>query len=71
MSMKAILDRVEWKPITFDVPVDPGNTLPVATHEGIMKIGAMELKVYQLSDGHRIVAEEDMNLLFAACTGVV
>lgn len=64
-----LLDAVEWKPLPRSeigrVPIKI-EEVPVATHSGVLRLGAISVRVYQLSDGKRVIAEEDMDLLFGA-----
>lgn len=58
MSIEKLLDEVEWEA----VPIEKGESeLPYVTHQGIMRLGNLELKVLVLNDGRRIIEEEDMN----------
>lgn len=61
----AMLDKVEWKAIGDGAKE---GVLPIATHEGILKLGPLELRVFQLSDGRRVIEEND---LFAFFGGVI
>jgi hypothetical protein len=56
-----LLDGVEWKPINSECTESKG--LPVVTHEGVLRIYGIELKVYQLNNGVRIIDKEDLNKL--------
>ena len=58
-----ILDAVEWKALATGEPSDDG--IPVATHEGILRIGNAELKVYQLSNGVRVIEEQSLVRFFS------
>jgi hypothetical protein len=61
--IELLMDSVEWKPIQGDaVTVDDG--LPIATHEGILRFGDIELKVHQLNDGRRVIDEDSLIALF-------
>lgn len=42
---------------------DPDG-LPVATHEGTLTIGDVSLKVWQLSNGRRVIDSGDLQRLF-------
>jgi hypothetical protein len=59
-----MLDNIDWKPINPDVVYSSSCTPPVATYQGILKIGDLELRVYQLSNGQRVIAEEDLVRFF-------
>jgi len=54
--VEALLDKVEWEKL----PDQASGEIPHATHKGILKIGDRRLKVYQLSDGNRIIDETDL-----------
>jgi len=59
--IEIMLDKVQWKPLKTDNSVELVNTgYPVATHSGVLKIGEIELKVYQLSNGQRVIDQEDI-----------
>jgi len=55
-----MLDAIEWKALAHDAPTD----IPVATHEGLLKIMGFELRVYQLSNGQRVIEENDLIRFF-------
>lgn len=57
-----LLDQVDWQPVTFSD--EPSDDLPHATHFGILRIADYELRVFQLSDGQRIILKEDMERFF-------
>jgi hypothetical protein len=52
-----LLDQVDYKPIPGMMPPKSKN-IPYATHEGILKIGDIEIKVYVLNDGRRVIDAE-------------
>jgi hypothetical protein len=54
-----ILDGLEWKPLTGEITADDSG-LPYATHEGILRIGGAEFRVYQLNTGQRVIDEESL-----------
>jgi len=58
----AVLDKVEW--VSMEQPIDDGSGLPYATHAGVLKIGDIELKCYQLSDGNRVFEAESVERFF-------
>jgi hypothetical protein len=66
--IEIILDRIEWTP--DDPPDDNPDGLPTVTHHGILKIGDVSLRVYQLSDGNRVIDGEDFEAFFAGMPGV-
>ena len=55
-----LLDDVKWEPIVGSF-VD--SSIPFATHQGLLKIGELQLKVYQLSDGQRVLDMADVERL--------
>lgn len=59
--IEAMLDQVDWTAI---VDGAKEGDIPIVTHEGILKIGPLELRVYQLSDGNRVISEEDLIAFF-------
>ncbi len=40
--------------------------LPKATHEGVLKIGNQEIRVYRLDNGQAIIHADDMFKIFEA-----
>ena len=58
-----LLDQVEWIKTEGD-PREPGCDLPYATHSGVLDVGFAKLRVYQLSNGMRVIDGEDMAALF-------
>lgn len=65
--MERMLDAVEWTPIpnTFATV-----GIPYATHEGSLEIGETSLRVYQLSNGQRIIDGEDFEAFFSSLTDI-
>jgi hypothetical protein len=61
-AMATILDSVELKPVE-SVNIGDGDT-PFFTHEGVLNIGSARIRVYQLSDGQRIIPCEDLEAFF-------
>lgn len=57
-----ILDEVAWVEIPSDGNSD--GELPFATHEGILNLGEVTLRVYQLNDGRRIIDCDDLDAFF-------
>lgn len=62
--IEALLDAVEWRAV--DPPQDRDEALPYATHEGVLKLGDVELRVAQLSDGQRVIDAADLRRWFEA-----
>ena len=60
MSIHDLLDGVEWK---FLGHQEPGET-PHATHSGVLRIGDVELRCYQLSNGQRVFDSDDVDAMF-------
>lgn len=56
--MRRILDAVAWEPVPCP-PAPEEDNLPYVTHQGVMAIGDMRIRVYTLSDGQRIMDAED------------
>ena len=69
--IEMLLDGIEWKPINPDGIYNLNGDLPVATHQGILHIEDIELRVYQLSDGRRVIEQQDMVNLFKNWSGEV
>lgn len=63
--MDLMLDRVDWKAIPREADFTPHDNLPVATHEGILDICGQKLRVFQLSDGTRLIDKDDFESFFA------
>jgi len=55
---------VDWKPVKVSGP-NPEN-LPVVTHEGVLKVGPVSLRVIQLSNGQRLVPCAELDRLFVS-----
>lgn len=60
----SMLERVEWLPAETPVGQGADNSLPHATHAGVLRIGDMELRCYRLNDGRAIINAEDMESFF-------
>jgi hypothetical protein len=62
-----LLDTVEWKELPSAGQRMRERGLPIATHEGVLRIGdGIELRCYQLDDGRRIFDGKDVEALFGA-----
>jgi hypothetical protein len=59
--IEILLDTVEWEPVAD--PAKDDDEL-YATHFGTLKVGDFELRVFQLSDGQRIILKEDLERFF-------
>lgn len=60
--MDELLDSLEWNDVersTFST----NDTLPYATREATLEINGLSVRVYQLSDGRRIIDAEDLSEL--------
>lgn len=55
-----LLDAVDWQPLIGPAPQDHDG-IPWATHRGIFEIAGLKLRVYQLSDGRRIIDADDLH----------
>jgi hypothetical protein len=57
-----MFDGVAWAKL----PVSGKNTddLPHATHEGILRVGDIDIHVYQLSDGRRVIDAAEVERFF-------
>ena len=62
----AMLDALEWRAID---PYPSPDGLPIVTHEGILNLMGVDLRVYRLSDGNRVIHNEDMGRLFETMAG--
>lgn len=56
------LDHLKWEPVEKPDVVDP--ELPYVTHLGMLRLGDVEIEVYQLSNGQRIIDPESLRFLF-------
>lgn len=66
--MTRLLNALDWQ----ELPAPEGSIpdgVPVATHEGVLRLGELSLRVYQLSDGQRIISAEDMEQFFGVGEG--
>lgn len=52
-----MLDGAMWVPIEGNNSTDD---LFYATHEGVLEIGELKLRVYQLNTGQRVIEESDL-----------
>ncbi len=58
-----MLDFIDWEPLeSIDFPTSPG--VPYATHKGTLRFGGMNLRVYRLSTGERVIEETDLARFF-------
>lgn len=64
--VETMLSQIQWRPM--EAPTTTG-VLPYATHEGILTIGDASLRVFQLSDGKRIIDADDMAEFFGVTAG--
>ena len=59
LPIDRMLSQIEWQKVDH-IPPDT-YSLPYVTHCGVLVIGDINLKVYQLNNGKRIIDEEDLN----------
>lgn len=57
-----LLDGVDWQPLPAVDGIDASE--PWATHKGVLRIGDIDLIVYTLSDGRRLIEAESMERFF-------
>lgn len=57
---------VIWEPTGA---ADDGSGLPYPTHTGVLSIGELTIRCYQLSDGRRLIDAEDAARLFQLLAG--
>jgi hypothetical protein len=62
--MGDILGDLTLTPVPVPPAGEPFDGLPVVTHQGVLAVGGHELRVYQLSDGRRVVAADDVHRFF-------
>jgi hypothetical protein len=60
--MDKLLDAVSWQKLPGKWPFK--SDTPFATHGGFLTIGPVTLKVYQLNDGRRVIAADDLKNIF-------
>jgi hypothetical protein len=61
-GFEKLLNEVDWKEV--EIPPDERHNDLYATHEGILKIGVFQFRVYQLNNGQRIIDKEDLDKFF-------
>lgn len=61
--IESMLDNIEYTPTNAE-PNKEG--LPYVTHEGIMQIGDVSLKVCVLNTGKRIIPQDELEKVFGA-----
>lgn len=64
-----MMDGVEWIPVKGRI-VPQTDDIPYVTHEGVLDLLGIELKVYTLSDRTRIIDAESLNELFGLMEGL-
>jgi hypothetical protein len=68
--VQVFLDSLEWTPVENDArPVNDG--VPYVTHQGEFKVGEDTFKVYQLSDGQRVIDAGDVEDFFGVAVTIV
>ena len=65
MAFQQLLDAMTWIPIEA---LAAGGGL-YATHYGLLRIGDIELRVYQLNNGTRVIEEGDLLRFFGWLNG--
>lgn len=65
-QIDTMLAGVDWKPTGN---VRGPDDLPVATHEGVLAFGGIELRVYQLDDGRRVFNADDVKFMLSPALG--
>lgn len=61
----ALMETVSWTPT--ELPTGPQD-LPYVTHEGVLEIDNIKIRVIQLNTGQRIIPEEEIEKFFCAAT---
>lgn len=60
-QLDRILDSLEYTP----VDVNPNKDgIPYATHEGILNLGEISIRVIVLNTGQRIIPESELSKIF-------
>lgn len=62
--IEVLLDQVYWKEVQAAEPEPGQESIPYVTHEGVLKLGDIEFRVAQLSDGTRVINAEDLSNWF-------
>lgn len=57
----AMFSEVIWEPVGY---TGDDKITPHVTMQGVMRIGEIEIKVFQLSNGKRVLAKEDVDKFF-------
>lgn len=57
--IERLLDEIEWTPAP--PPDTKDDDVSYVTHSGILELGSVKFRCYQLSDGRRILDAEDVN----------
>jgi hypothetical protein len=57
-----MLDGLTWKPVEW--AEQPPDDIPHVTHEGVLEVAGFTFRVYQLSDGRRVIHQEDFEKFF-------
>jgi len=67
--VEIMMNGVDWEEVS---DMTPGfhDGLPYVTHQGVLQIGDFSLRCYQLDDGRRIFAAEDIEQLFGVVPNV-
>jgi hypothetical protein len=65
VSAEALIDRLLDTLVWEELPALEGSQeIPYATHEGILRLGDIELRCYQLNTGQRVFDGADLEALF-------
>jgi hypothetical protein len=62
------MDAVDWTPVDGAL-ANAGADLPYATHAGLLKIGALELRCYRLNTGMAVFDADDVKRFFGMEAG--
>lgn len=64
-AIDMLMDGVKWEPVEYETePSLVSDVIPHATHRGVLRIYNTEFRVYQLSNGQRIIDAEDLEEFF-------
>jgi hypothetical protein len=61
--IEMMMDGVSWRAVDGG-SLDPDSDLPYVTHEGVLEIGGMSMRVYRISTGQAIINADDMRKFF-------
>lgn len=68
--IEMMIDGIQWHPVTpLDERCGNGDGVPYATHEGLLKIGDLEIECFRLSTGEAVISEAGLLKFFEFMNG--